>query len=68
MQIIVYSSNPSTCICENSWYLKSIADDTVIACDIILNVTDGVSKNVTNTVPTYVTSAVSIKSDGKIVR
>ena len=56
------------CKCEDSWYLKSIFDDTVIACDIILNVTDSVSKNVTNIVPTYVMSAVSIKSDGKIVR
>ena len=28
-----YSWNPSTCICENSKYLKSIADNTEIVCD-----------------------------------
>ena len=26
-----YNWNPSTCICENSKYLKSITDDSVIA-------------------------------------
>ena len=28
-----YSSNPSTCICENSKYLKSITDTSVTKCD-----------------------------------
>ena len=27
-----YNWNPSTCICENSKYLKSIADNSVISC------------------------------------
>ena len=27
-----YGWNPSTCICENDKYLKSIADTSVIAC------------------------------------
>ena len=42
-----YSWNPSTCICENSKYLESIADDSVIVYDEIINVTDSVSTNVT---------------------
>ena len=28
-----YSGNPSTCICEDRKYLKSIADTSVIKCD-----------------------------------
>ena len=31
-----YSWNPSTCICENSKYLKSIADTSVTKCDKII--------------------------------
>ena len=31
-----YSGNPSTCICENSKYLKSIADTSVITRDEII--------------------------------
>ena len=59
--IIIYNYiwNPSTCICENSRYLKSIV------CDEIINVTDGGLTNVTNTIPTNVTSTVSINSDDK---
>ena len=33
-----YSWNPSTCICENGNCLKSIVDDSVIACDEIIYV------------------------------
>ena len=44
---------------KNSRYLKSIADDSVIALDEITNVTDSVSTNVTST--------VSINSDDKNV-
>ena len=32
-----YSWNPSTCVCENSKYLKSIADTSVIECDEIIS-------------------------------
>ena len=32
-----YRQNPSTCICENSKYLKSIADTSVLACDEIIS-------------------------------
>ena len=39
-----YSWNPSTCICENSKYLKSIADTSVIACDETISVMNIVSK------------------------
>ena len=29
-----YSRNLSTCICDDSRYLKSIVDDSIIVCDI----------------------------------
>ena len=32
-----YNWNPSTCIYENSRYLRSIADDSVIMCDEIIS-------------------------------
>ena len=35
-----YISNPSTCFCENSKYLKSIADTSVTECDEIVIVMD----------------------------
>ena len=50
-----YSWNPSTCICENSRYLKSIVDDSVIVHDEVINVTDIASTNVTNTLPSNIT-------------
>ena len=55
-----YSLNPSTCICENNAYFKSIVDNSVIVCDEIINVTDSVSTNVMST--------VSINADDKKVR
>ena len=42
-----YSWNPSTCICENRRYSKSIVDNSVIVCDEILNILDSVSANIT---------------------
>ena len=68
--------NPSTCISENSKFLKSIGDTSVIVCDEIINATDSVSKNVTNTMPTNMTNiistnvpnTVSINSDDKKLR
>ena len=63
-----YSWNPNTCICENSNYLKSIVDDSVIVYDEIINVTESVSTNVTITTLTNFTSSVSINSDDKKVR
>ena len=43
------SWNPSTCFCENSKYLQSIADISVIACEII-DAMDIVSAKMTNTI------------------
>ena len=43
------SWNTSACIYENSRYLKSIVDNSVIVCDEIMNVIDSVWRNVTNT-------------------
>ena len=58
---------PNTCICENSKYLKSIVENSVI-CDEIVSVTDSVSTNVTNMISTNVMSTVSINSGDKKVR
>ena len=44
-----YSWNPSTCICENSKYLVSIADNSVTECDEIMIFMDIVSTKMTNT-------------------
>ena len=58
---------PNTCICENSKYLKSIVENSVI-CDEIVSVTDSVSTNETNMISTNVMSTVSINSFDKKVR
>ena len=63
-----YSWNPSTFICENSRYSKSIADDSSIACDKIVSNTNSVSTNVTNTISTNVMSTVLINFGYKKVR
>ena len=47
-----YSWDSSTSICENSKYLKSIVDNSVVVCDKIISVTDSVSTDVTNTMST----------------
>ena len=47
-----YTWNPSTCVCENSKYLKSIADTSVIACGKIVSVMDIASTKKTNTIAT----------------
>ena len=44
-----YNWNPSTCICENSKYLKSVADTSVITCDKIISVMGILSTKMTNT-------------------
>ena len=63
-----YSWNPSTCICENSKYLKSIADTSVIKCDEIITVMDVALTKKTNTMATNVTSTPSINCHSKTVR
>ena len=55
------------CICENSRYLKTIVDASVIVCDEIINVTDKVSTNVANAISTKVRGTVSINSNDKKV-
>ena len=42
-----YSWNPSTCICENGMFLKSIVDDLAIVSNGIIYVMDIVPTNVT---------------------
>ena len=59
-----YSWNPSTCICQNSKYLKSTADTSVIACDNILFCLDIVSTKMTITIARN----VSINCHSKKVR
>ena len=57
---IDYSWNPSTCICENSRYLKHAADDSVIVCDEIINAANILSANMINAIPTNMTNSVPI--------
>ena len=65
---IDFSWNPSKCICENSKYLKSIADTSVTQCDKIIIVMDvsstmqgnAIATNSTNTIATNVMSTVSV--------
>ena len=57
------SWNTSTCICEKSKYLKSIADASVIACDEIISVMDIVSTNMTNTIATNMTKNCHSKKE-----
>ena len=59
----------ATCICENSKYLKSIADTSVTQCDKIVNVMDIVSKKTkkTNTIATNVTITAWINCHSKKV-
>ena len=59
-----YSWIPSTCICENSKYLKIISDDSKFICDKIISVMDIVSIKMTSTMATY----MLINSDSKKVR
>ena len=61
--------NLSTCICENSKYLKSIVDTSVIKFDEIITVGDILSTKITySTTATNVTSTVSINCHSKKVR
>ena len=57
--------NPNARIFENSRYLKSIADESVITGDVGVSVMDRVSTNVT--IPTNVTRTVSINPDNRKV-
>ena len=54
-----FRSNASRDTCENSRYLKSFIIESVIVCDKIINITDHVSTNLINTLPTFVTNTIS---------
>ena len=54
-------------IFENSKYLKSIADTSVIACDEIVSVMDIVSTKMTNTIATNVTKNWHSKKVGRLL-
>ena len=62
------SLNPSTCICGNSKYLKSFADNSVTECDENLIDMDIVSTKKRNTIATNFTSTASIGFHSKNVR
>ena len=53
----VYSLNPSTCICENSKYLKSVADTSVTKFDESVIVINNLSTKKTNAITTNVMSS-----------
>ena len=63
-----YNQNPSTCICENGKYLKSVVDDSKTLCDEVIYVMDIVSTKMTDTIATNVASTVSINCHSKKVR
>ena len=60
--------NPSTCICENSKYLKSFADTSVTKCDEIVIVMNNLSTKKINTITRNVTSTALINWHSKRVR
>ena len=51
-----YSWNPSTCVFENSKYLRSIGNISVIEFDEIIFVMDVLSTKMTNNIEANVTS------------
>ena len=58
-----YSWNPSTCICENSKCLKSVADTSVTKCDEII-----IAMDIVSTEKARVTSTVSMNYPNKKLR
>ena len=63
-----HSWNSVTCICENSKYLKRVADTSVTECDEIVIVMDNLSTKKTYTITVNVTSTASINCHSKKVR
>ena len=61
-----YSWNPSTYICENSKYLKSITDPSMTGCNEIIIVVNNVSTK--KTIKTNVTTTASINCHSIKVR
>ena len=66
--IVKHVRNSSTCICENSKYLQSVADTSVTGCDEIVIFMDNLSTKKTNTIATNVTSTASVNWHSKKVR
>ena len=66
-----YISNFVTCSCENGKYLASATDNSVITCDVIINVADNasrkVSANVTCTASINAANTVSVNFNDKNV-
>ena len=63
-----YSYNASTCICENSGYLKSsksTVDGSLIVCGEIIGIADSVLTNVMSTISANVSCVVSKNFDDK---
>ena len=60
------SWNPSTCICENSMYLKGVADASVTECDGI--VMDNLLTKKTYTIATNVAKTASINCHSKKIQ
>ena len=54
-----YILDPSMCICEDSKYLKSIAERTLIECDKVIIVIDNVSTKKTNTLVAKETNTIA---------
>ena len=54
-----YSWNPSTCICENSKYLKSVVDTSVTECDEIVIVMNNLSTKMANIITTKKTNTIT---------
>ena len=63
-----YSWNPSTCICDNRKYLKSVADTSLIKRDETVVGMDILSTKKTNTIATNVMSTASTNCHSKKVR
>ena len=69
-----YIWNPTTCICDNSKYLKGISDTSVTECDEIIIVMTlyqqkkAIATKKTNTIATNVTSTASRNCHNKKVR
>ena len=63
-----YGWSTSAYICENSKYLKSIADTSVTECDEIIIVVDNVLTKKTNTAATNIMSTGSINCHSKKLR
>ena len=61
-----YSWNPSTCICENSKYLKHIADVTAIECNV--TIINNLSTKKTRTKARNFTNTALINFHNKKVR